>query len=297
MKLATLLTTLKQWCGGLFFFGLWCLLQVRLLQAILLLLLITGSAYVVFGILPGFAQTARNVESLTRTLDTTVQQSGPQVTSALTNANAISQALQPRANQITQDLMVAMQNARRVAQAEQENWNSPELIRQRNQIITGTNALVARANIWAEQTQGQTDQFFSQLNNQVVPNANAALVQTTVFLTNLTKLASTLDQDAGTVLRSLNEATIETKGAVVSLTRTLNDPRLSQLLDDFSAISRNGVTATEQVALMSKYGAAAAAQAPETAQRINAILKGAQGWQRVFNIVRTAAAVLGIVWQ
>lgn len=232
-----------------------------------------------------------------------IQPLSPDLKKTASNVAEITEQIKPKTATISTNLMEMSVRGRRIAIAEEENWNSPEKVRQRNEWMNGVSEALANANRLLPQvestvadTRRNLDASFEQLNGQLLPQAGQGLQQVGVLLANLSTLAQTLNQNSGELLREADLATQQITNAGRLVNATLTDPRTTQVLRDLERISANGVTASEQIALMTKYGADTAQQAPELARRFNEIVKGAQGWQKVFNVLRLVASVVGIFW-
>ena len=224
----------------------------------------------------------------------------PHLLNTVGNAESISAQIAPKVSTISTNLMEMSVRGRRIAIAEEETWNSPAKVRQRNEWMAGVSESLAHVNRIlpvvegaARDTRLHLNASFQQVNGQVLPQATQNLQQMGVVLTNLATLSQTLNDNSVALLQEATQATQQLTNAGQLVNATLNDPRTAQVLRDLARISANGVNASEQMALLAGYGADTAKQAPELARRFNEIVKGAQGWQKVFNLLRLVGTVLG----
>jgi hypothetical protein len=229
-----------------------------------------------------------------------VQPLAPTLLNTAQNAEQISTQLQPRLNTISTNVVEMSMRGRRVAIAEEEQWNSPEKVRQRTEWMNGVSVMLGNINRLlpvVEQTARDTrvhlNTAFQQVNGQVLPQTTRSLEQFSVLLANLSTLSQTLNDNSAALLQEATHATKQVSQSTQFINTVLHDARTAQVLRDLARISTNGVTVSEQMAVMSAYGADTAKQAPELARRFNEIVKGAQGWQKAFNILRLVGTVLG----
>ncbi len=285
------------------------LIKIKLTaQIVCLALLVLLLARLLLTTIPQFNQLLRAADHVSNqssqllayTQTQLLQPLTPHLLNTASNAESISAQVQPKAATISSNLMEMSVRGRRIAIAEEETWNSPDKVRQRNEWMNGVSESLANVNRIlpvvegaARDTRLHLNASFQQINNQVLPQATQNLQQVGVLLTNLSTLSQTLNENSGQLLQEATQATQQLTNAGLLINATLNDPRTAQVLRDLARISANGVTVSEQMALMSSYGAETAKQAPELARRFNEIVKGAQGWQKVFNLLRLVGTVLG----
>ena len=232
-----------------------------------------------------------------------IQPLSPHLLQTAQNIEQVSNQLAPKTAVISANLMEMSLRGRRIAIAEEEVWNSPAKVRQRNEWMNGVSEMLANINrllpvvdATARDTRFQLQAGFQQLNQQILPEFSQNLQQVNVVLVNLSTLSQTLNLNSDALLREATLATQQLTGAGQLIQTVLHDPRSAQVLRDLARISANGVTVSEQMAVMSVYGAETAKTAPELARRFNEIVKGAQGWQKVFNLTRLIGTVLGFFW-